>query len=299
MRQEIVRHTVPEDIQAALDAAVLRHSGDKTVAYRMVAGCPLYLSYYYPPAMEAGKVYPTLLFVHGGSWDSHKIFDDQPGWQGDYLGFLARYFSQKGYLCVSIDYRLLREEGQAPGYQLDDLCDDCAEAVRYVLEHAAAEQVDPHAMAVLGESAGGYLAGALATFPQAEAFSFRCAVLVNPITDLVNDPVWRTRVPRQSAPGRLAGLDEAQRRQALSPLCQITDATCPVILLHGAQDTLVSPEHSTGFYREMVRHGRVCVLHLLEQTDHAFLLAEYTDNLAACKLGIQILENELKNYLPL
>lgn len=44
----------------------------------------------------------------------------------------------------------------------------------------------------------------------------------------------------------------------------------------------------------MEQLGRPCHLHRLEDTDHAFLLAEYTDNLSACLLGIRILDKEIQ-----
>lgn len=48
-----------------------------------------------------------------------------------------------------------------------------------------------------------------------------------------------------------------------------------------------------GFMREWSSWGDH-VLHRLEDTDHAFLLAEYTDNLSACLLGIRILDKEIQ-----
>ena len=36
------------------------------------------------------------------------------------------------------------------------------------------------------------------------------------------------------------------------------------------------------------------LLHLIENTGHAFLLAEYTEQLTACKIGIEIIDRELE-----
>ncbi len=51
----------------------------------------------------------------GGGWTSRTVFEDQRAWAGDHLGYLARYYADKGYISVSIDYRLMRENGEADG----------------------------------------------------------------------------------------------------------------------------------------------------------------------------------------
>ena len=79
----------------------------------------------------------------------------------------------------------------------------------------------------------------------------------------------------------------------LSPLYGIRENNCPVVLIHGKADSVVEPFHSTAFYRRMREVGAQCQLHWIEETNHAFLLAEYTSNLAACKVGIRIIDQYL------
>lgn len=280
-----------------LSFSVMHHSGDHTIAYKEVDENPIYLSYFQPPCMKPGRQYPTILMIHGGSWTTHHIFQDQNFWQGDYLGFLARYFSQKGYICVSIDYRLMQDNGQSEHYQLMDLYEDCADAVQYVIDHAAQTQVDVNALMVLGESAGGYLAGALATFHHDRHFPLRGACLVNPITDLVYDSHWQTSVPAYSQHPTIKHLSLEQRRIFLSPAYRIDPQTCPILLLHGEEDTVVSPSHSRNFYEQMTHQNRSCTLHMIKKTNHAFLLAEYTDNLPACIHAIVLIEQWLSSLL--
>ena len=75
------------------------HSGDITEKYKSVDNIPLNVSLYFPKAFSPKCKYKTLLLIHGGSWETHKIFEDQNGiWQGDYLGFLARYYADKGFV---------------------------------------------------------------------------------------------------------------------------------------------------------------------------------------------------------
>ena len=112
---------------AAMDFSreIARHSGDRNVVCKEVNGQKLLLSLFEPPEYGAERLYPLLVLVHGGGWQGRKIFADQADWTGDYLGFLARRYAEKGWLCASIDYRLMQENGQAPGYELIDLYEDC------------------------------------------------------------------------------------------------------------------------------------------------------------------------------
>ena len=174
-----------KDINIELTSSIARHSGNENLAYKVVDGKPIYLSIFYPLDYKRDYKFPVLFLIHGGGWESHKIFEGETNWQGDYLGYLARYFSDKGYICISIDYRLMQEMGQKEGYQLTDLYSDCKDAVNYILDHESKLKIDITRAYVLGESAGGHLAGLLATKYRRENFSFKCAFLVNAITDLV------------------------------------------------------------------------------------------------------------------
>ncbi|MBO5069857.1 MAG: alpha/beta hydrolase [Roseburia sp.] len=269
------------------------HAGDKTVQYKTVDGMPICLSYYYPNDYNSSNKYPVFLFIHGGGWASHKIFDGEQGWQGDYLGYLARYYAKKGFVSVSIDYRLSSPDGQAEKYQIIDCYDDCADAVDYILDRASDCGIDTENVFVLGESAGGHLAGLVTTKYNRPGFQLKGSFLVNAITDLEGDIQWKERVPKKSAHSKLAKMPESEYAKYLSPLYNVSENTCPVVLIHGEQDSVVALAHSEGFYQRMEELKRECELHVIESTNHAFLLAEYTDNLAACKTGIRIIDQWL------
>ena len=289
----VIEHILKDE---SLDLApyIAGHTGDRTVTYKVVDNEPIHLSFFYPPHFEPNRRYPAFLFVHGGGWRSRKIFADQAGWGGDHLGYLARYYADRSFVCVSIDYHLVDANAQTAGKQLSDLYEDCYDAVEYVLRHLAENGIDEKNIYLLGESAGGWLAGALATFHYRPTHQFKKVFLVNAITDLSNDLGWSAYVPQYPDNGALASLSIEKRAEFLSPDQQITASTCPVVLIHGANDRCVSFLHSERFHARMEQLGRPCHLHRLEDTDHAFLLAEYTDNLSACLLGIRILDKEIQ-----
>lgn len=268
-------------IDKDISTAIARHSADRTVFYKTVNGEALHLAYFLPKDMKSRNSRPALCMIHGGGWKNRKIFEEQPCWMGDYLGFLARYYADHGIVCVSIDYRLLREQGQVPGYGLPELSEDCADAVAYVIDHALDYGIDQNAIYLLGESAGGYLAAAVATSSAKVSGYIKKLILVNAITDLRLEG-WSGFLPDGCDP------------ESLSPAVRVGKNTPETVLLHGLNDKVVPLEHSCSFYRQMESVGRPCTLHLLDSTSHAFLLAEYyPDGTEQCKIAMDIIEGVL------
>ena len=140
----MIFHHDPQTETLDLSPSISGHSGNETVCYKTVNGQQVLLSRYLPPGFEPGRMYPALFLIHGGAWYSRMIFPDQAGWQGDYLGFLARYFAEQGMATFSIDYRLADEDGQAEGHQIADCCQDCLDAVTFLLDHASEFGIDPN-----------------------------------------------------------------------------------------------------------------------------------------------------------
>jgi len=288
----LIYHDLTEDTgKPDLDAALQHHSGDKTIAYTTVNGKDIHLSYYFPAGYTPSLVYPAFVMIHGGGWSGEKIFADQGNlWQGDYLGYLARYYANRGFVAVSMNYRMAQNNGQTEGYQLIDCYDDCALGMDYILDYAEAYGIDTENVFVLGESAGGHLAAMLAASYQRENFRFRAAFPVNPITDFTTDSRWEGQIPHNSNHPALASLSFSQRSAYLSPYHRVDADTCPTVLLHGDGDTVVNPAHSHKYWEKLTQMGVDCRFHRIRDTNHAFLLAEYTDNLAACRIGVGIID---------
>lgn len=277
-------------------SCIQRHSGDEIVFYKEVSGIPIPLTFYYPQDYDSKRKYPVFVFIHGGGWNSHKIFSNQKEWQGDYLGYLARYYADKGYVSVSIDYRLMQEKGQKEQFQLIDLYEDCEDAVTFLVTNSEKYGLDFTRSVVLGESAGGYLAAAIATFTYRHKPVFQRAILVNAITDLF-DSQWNEYIPGMSSHPLLLEQSNIEKTYMLSPLHQICDATPQTLLIHGTEDSVVRPRHSQSFYDEMMYRHKLCELHWIEKTVHAFLLAEYmmeqNKPLMATKIGVDIINRWL------
>jgi acetyl esterase/lipase len=100
----------------------------------------------YAPSSAHGPA-PVAVFFYGGSWDS--------GRRQDY-GWAARALAAQGFLTVVPDYRLY------PEVRFPSFLDDCAQAVRWAVDHAASLGGDPSRLVLVGHSAGAYNAAMLA-----------------------------------------------------------------------------------------------------------------------------------------
>ena len=92
----------------------------------------------------AGERQPAVLFIHGGGliMGSRKAI----------LPNQVATFGEAGFRFVSIDYRL------APETKLPEIVTDIEDAWAWLRNEASSFGIDPNRIAILGHSAGGYLA---------------------------------------------------------------------------------------------------------------------------------------------
>lgn len=111
------------------------------VEYGRIGDRALLLDLYYPDSLTAPA--PGLIFIHGGGWES--------GNKRDYKYYTVR-FAERGYVVATIGYRF-KQEAPFPACVEDAKC-----AVRWMRANTEELTVDADRIAVIGGSAGGYLA---------------------------------------------------------------------------------------------------------------------------------------------
>jgi acetyl esterase len=125
-----------------------------------------------PPSASPKALLPTLLWAHGGGWvvgsvDTHDAT-------------CAQLAAQAGIAVLSVDYRL------APEHPFPAAFDDLVTALDWASHEGDSIGLDPHLLAVGGDSAGGNLAAAAALWARDRAMNnVRLQLLVYPITDCV------------------------------------------------------------------------------------------------------------------
>jgi acetyl esterase/lipase len=173
---------------------------------------------------------PVVVCIHGGGWA--KGDKDQMAW-------MAIRYAQRGYIGVTISYRL-NHEAPLPACILD-----VKETIRYVKSISDDLHADPERIAVLGYSAGAHLALMIGLSPEAAEFnsaaypeqdsSVDCVVAISAPADLSE------RLKRR---GKLGFIAEGQATDAnfirsISPLTWMNRQQVPVLMLHGDQDPIV------------------------------------------------------------
>lgn len=212
------------------------------------------LDLYLPEASRPGM--PLLVFFHGGGWRS--------GAPGEY-GFVARVLAARGMAVAVPGYRLWPETGW-PGF-----VEDGAAAVRWLAgaEAAAAGVPRDAPVFLMGHSAGGFIAGALALDPRWLGAARRdalagCVTLAAPFD-------W---IPRR-APLRdiFAAAPEGAIRAAPGDPALL--ATAPMmLLLHGAADTTVRPDQSERMAARLEAAGaRGAALRVFPDVGHIGILS--------------------------
>ncbi len=248
----------------------------KDVPYRLVAGAPLLLDVYFPPAqgdrMRGAVARPAILLVHGGSWigGTRRLLRPGPGNPRP----MAIQLAEAGYVVVAADYRLARPDRAAWPSALDDL----REAVRWTRRHAGELGIDADRIAAAGQSAGGHLAMLLGMIRLGDdegtpASRVRAVVSFYGPTDLTRLPLERSRrLVHEPVDVFLGGdpLDPAGRVRAASPVHCIHDETCPMLLIHGTRDAWVPISQAEELDAALARAGIAHRLVRVEGARHGF-----------------------------
>ncbi|NNM76481.1 alpha/beta hydrolase [Sphingomonas sp. ID1715] len=237
----------------------------RDVAMRGPPGAPDIGLVIYTPA-GAGP-FGCIYHIHGGGYVS--------GSAGS-LEFMHRPLAEQlGCVIVSVDYRL------APETCFPGNIEDCHAGLVWVFKQADMLNVDRDRIGVMGESAGGGLAAALALLVR-DRGEHRLAfqVLTYPMLDdrtCTADPhpfagefLW---TPRNNAFGWTCLLGHAPRGEGVSPYAAPARAVDlsglpPTFMMTGALDLFV--DENIDYARRLIRDGVPTEFHLYPGAFHAF-----------------------------
>ncbi|CAN5477144.1 N/A [soil metagenome] len=172
----------------------------------------------------------AVLHLHGGAFVA--------GGLGSHRGFAAKLSETTGSAVLLVDYRL------APEAPFPAALDDAVAAYRWILDRG----IDPAAVVVSGDSAGGGLAASLLVALRDQGQPLPAgAVLLSPWTDLAltgashqsedgRDPLCSTAMLDQSAEAYLDGADRTD--PAASPLYADLSGLPPMLIHVGEVEVL-------------------------------------------------------------
>ena len=248
----------------------------QTKEYINIDGERLTLDFY--PARVAGKK-PCLVVVHGGSWSSGN---------SKQLPELNSYLANEGYNVAAINYRM------APQYHNPAPIEDVNNALDYLRLHAEELHIDTNNFVLLGRSAGGQVA-MLAAYTQHNPG-------VKGVIDIYGpaDMAWGYSLPASKLVMDSRGVMHRylggtykkipQKYKASSPIEYVNKHTVPTLLIHGENDVLVSPGHSTRLVAKLQQNGVKHYYLKLPWATHGF---DYTMNGPGGQLSTYTIERFL------
>ena len=224
------------------------------------------------PKEQGDKPYPAIVFVHGGGWRGG---DKRTG-----VGTIIE-FATKGYVCITVNYRLLDE---AP---ISACIEDVKCAVRWLRAHAEEYNVDTDRIGAYGNSAGAHLVAMLGLCPASaglegdgpwQDYSSMVHAVVSsatptsflvPMSDRqknrqrreVSDRQTernesgenRSRTNRASANSPRTLSEEMKKK--ISPMTYISADAPPFLLIHEESDQVVGVYHSDEFVKALREAG--------------------------------------------
>jgi acetyl esterase/lipase len=171
---------------------------------------------------------PTVVVIHGGGWNN--------GSPQEFMDFNRR-LPQAGYAVAAIEYRL------APGSPWPAQREDTLDALKFLRAHAGELGLDANRFVLLGRSAGGQIAEALA-YGARDPTIRGCIAFYAP-ADL--DFAYRYSEPDDILNSRQLLVDYTGGTPDQVPaiyasgsaIALATTDSCPTLLLHGRNDPLV------------------------------------------------------------
>lgn len=215
----------------------------------------------------------AILIIPGGgySW----VVIDKEGYEG------ARWFSRQGATVYVLRHRL-PHQGWAAGP--DTPLQDAQRAIRVIRSRASADGVDPKRIMVMGFSAGGHVAGSLATRFNASVYEPRdtidqlsarpdAAVLMYPVVTMKQGPA------HAGSRRNLLGETPTDAQVAKYSLETAPPADMPpTFLLHAADDVSVPVENTLLLFAALKSANVPTALHVFETGGHGFGLRGLDDD---------------------
>jgi para-nitrobenzyl esterase len=233
----------------------------------------LVLDLYEPEGAPSGR--PAIVIVHGGAFRSG-------GRQQEELVSFASYFTSRGWVSISIDYRLLGDRGtlsskwaqyvqnqvssadRDQAFALYPSARDAKAAVRWLYANAATYRINADFVTAMGGSAGAYLAIVLGVTDQQD---FRDEAL------LTADPTLASTNINQPSRVRTVidhwgGLEHLRILEALDGRSRFDTSDAPVSIVHGTSDPTVPFTEAEALRDAYIKTGVSYAFNPLEGIGH-------------------------------
>ena len=237
--------------------------------------------------------YPAVLFVTGGSF-AHS-------YKENYLQQRIE-IAKAGYVVASIEYRTI------PDGVFPQSVEDVKAAIRFLKANADEYGIDKERIAIMGDSAGGYLvamAGATngtRDFDKGENLSensdVKAVIDIYGVTDFGEEGDFE--IPDDIEEDYRAIFlsvkfwlnDVRNDIKVTNPISYISSKTPPFLLMHGDADTLVPPVQTEKLHKALIEKGIESTRYVVKGAGHS---DEYWFQPEIINIIIEFLNEKLKN----
>jgi len=254
------------------------------VVYSRAGGADLMMDVY-TPSNTTGARLPVVMYIHGGGWvtGGKSMLGMMPG---------PAELVRRGYLVVSIDYRL------APEYKFPAMLEDARAAVHFLREHAEEYHLDAHRVGVMGDSAGGHLASLLALMDAGSPDRVQAVVDLYGPSDFTGGDMHASKDTiklLKDAFGATNADDPILKRA--SPVTYISSNAPPFLILHGDHDQRVDLKQSVELDARLKAAGVDSTLVVITNFAHGYTplgLTSTPDGATLSKLVADFFDRNLR-----
>lgn len=219
---------------------------ESDITYCTIDGESLLMDVHWPTS--GNGPFPAVIYVHGGGWSM--------GSKTEGVDRHIASITEHGMALFSINYRL------AGKHQFPAMIEDVKCAIRSVRANAETYAINPDAIGILGESAGGHLVALAGTADQSAGWDAvgdyqDTSSIPNAVVDMFGPTDLTVPFEGNNAEGirRIFGITNFSAMAFASPIAYITPNDPPFLILHGEDDPLVPITQSESFFTTLINAG--------------------------------------------
>jgi len=197
---------------------------------------------------------PAVIFVTGGGF----ISADRAR-----MPKLRMTLAEENFFVASINYRTV------PLSTFPAPVADVKSAIRFLKAHANKFNIDAEKIFVIGDSAGGYLTAFAAVTNGEKIFNVGDNLEYSSKIAAAVDLYGITDISSVSDFPQMLNSLHGVKVEATNPINYITKNSAPMLLMHGAADSIVAPEQTDMLFQALRNAGVEAKRYLIPDADHS------------------------------
>ncbi|MGO4537396.1 prolyl oligopeptidase family serine peptidase [Paenibacillus sp. 2TAB19] len=215
----------------------------------------------YEPTNDNNNRRPVFIFIHGGGYKEGSKSD---------AATISNELAKRGYVVVSMDYRLKKDPFVHFQRTLSDAYEDISDVIGWISHNAEAYRMDAEQLAIGGDSAGGYL-----SMNVVNEYLKRDPSIVHSIFAIVD--IYGGKLENS-----------------------VDEQLPPILMIHGTIDQLIPYQQSVDLKDTLERQGIYHDLFTMEGVGHDYKNEKYIDEVIETTLHFlwNVMRNSESRWLP-